>query len=374
MKKKIGMIAAGVVGVLLVAGAICSVVLGIKMSDKLDKMERANIELQKTVEEVLSMGEDVAQEDDVVIAGEYTIKSTKHISDAYISGDDSKLSDRDKETLKMASDIIDEIIKDGMSDYEKELAVYEWLTMYTSQDTGMLVALPTTNADSDTPYGVLKNKTAICVGYATTFRLFMQMLDIDCKVVHSSDLGHSWNLVKLDDEWYHTDVYSDAGMANYSNFNMNDATYDGAYGWNTSYFPAATGVKYSYAYQNKEEIQDVYAIPAKIKEMIDAKEKSVFISLGKKSENSDLNYMIAESIISKISGRLEMGDLGNMWLDWSWNVLGDEEEYVLCVFLNISEESVYNENITEELQKKINKALNKAFGKYDWDMLYDMGY
>lgn len=138
MKKMIGYFAAGIVSVVLIAGMAGSVVLGIKMSDKLDDMGKKNHELQEKVEELLKKGQDVAQEDDVTIAEQYTIKSTKHISDAYLSGDDSKLSDKDKETLKMASDIIDKIIKDGMSDYEKELAVYEWLTMYTSQDEGQL--------------------------------------------------------------------------------------------------------------------------------------------------------------------------------------------------------------------------------------------
>lgn len=49
----------------------------------------------------------------------------------------------------------------------------------------------------------------------------MQMMDIECKVVHTTDRIHSWDEVKLDGEWYHTDIYSDAGSPNYSHFNMN---------------------------------------------------------------------------------------------------------------------------------------------------------
>ena len=59
--------------------------------------------------------EDPEQEDDVVIAQNYTIKSTTHISDAYKSGDTSQLDDRDKETLAMAKDVIKENIKDSMT-------------------------------------------------------------------------------------------------------------------------------------------------------------------------------------------------------------------------------------------------------------------
>ena len=70
--------------------------------------------------------EDVAQENDVTIGGEYVIKATTQISDAYKSGNTSNLSDKDKETLNMAKSVLDEIITDGMSDYEKETIASLW--------------------------------------------------------------------------------------------------------------------------------------------------------------------------------------------------------------------------------------------------------
>ena len=80
------------------------------------------------IKKIQGASEDVDREDDVTIAGNYTIKSTLNISDAYKSGDTSKLDDNDKETLDMAKAIIDEVIKKGMSDFEKEKAIYDWLT------------------------------------------------------------------------------------------------------------------------------------------------------------------------------------------------------------------------------------------------------
>ena len=82
--------------------------------------------------------EDVAQENDVTIGGEYVIKATTQISDAYKSGNTSNLSDKDKETLNMAKSVLDEIITDGMSDYEKELAVYKWMTANIGFDSGSM--------------------------------------------------------------------------------------------------------------------------------------------------------------------------------------------------------------------------------------------
>ena len=58
-------------------------------------------------------------EDYVKIADNYEIKPTTNISDAYKSGDTSKLTDKEKETLDMAKKAIKDMkITDSMSDFE----------------------------------------------------------------------------------------------------------------------------------------------------------------------------------------------------------------------------------------------------------------
>ena len=126
-------------------------------------------------------------EDYVKIADNYEIKPTTNISDAYKSGDTSKLTDKEKETLDMAKKAIKDMkITDSMSDFEKEKAVYDWMTKKLQQDSGALTVIPSTQEDCDNPYGVLKYHNAVCVGYATTFRMFMQMMGIECKVEHNT--------------------------------------------------------------------------------------------------------------------------------------------------------------------------------------------
>ena len=126
-------------------------------------------------------------EDYVKIADNYEIKPTTNISDAYKSGDTSKLTDKEKETLDMAKKAIKDMkITDSMSDFEKEKAVYDWMTKKLQQDSGALTVIPSTQEDCDNPYGVLKYHNAVCVGYATTFRMFMQMMAIECKVDRKS--------------------------------------------------------------------------------------------------------------------------------------------------------------------------------------------
>ena len=43
----------------------------------------------------------------------------------------------------MAKKVLDEIITDGMSDYEKELAVYNWMVKNIKNDSGMMSVIPT---------------------------------------------------------------------------------------------------------------------------------------------------------------------------------------------------------------------------------------
>ena len=180
--------------------------------------------------------ENTYQEDGYKVGNQYEIRSTTHISDAYKSGDDSKLKEEDKETLQMASDVLKKIIKDGMNSYEKELAVYQWMFKNVGQGHGSSVTLPGSNDSAFTPHGALSGQSTVCVGYATTFRLFMNMLDMDCHIVHNE--YHSWDMVQLDDnEWYQVDVYSDvSGRCQYQNFNMTDEISRSSHDWDGSAF------------------------------------------------------------------------------------------------------------------------------------------
>lgn len=220
--------------------------------------------------------ENTYQEDGFKVAGEYEIRSTTHISDAYKSGDDSQLSAEDKDTLKMATDVLDEVLSDGMDNYEKELAVYRWMVANIgSNGSDGVIVRPGSGGSPFTPHDVLKSKNAVCVGYATTFRLFMNMLGMDCHIVHND--YHSWDLVELEpDQWYHVDVYSDAHGAEFANFNMTDTICDMGHSWDGSALPVADSVKYSPAVQNSVEVDSLLDVPAQFKKALDEKQGAVY--------------------------------------------------------------------------------------------------
>lgn len=307
--------------------------------------------------------EDVAQENDVTVGGEYVIKATTQISDAYKSGNTSNLSDKDKETLGMAKSVLDEIITDGMSDYDKELAVYKWMTANIGFDSGSMAVVPEDESKPvDNPNGVLKNHEAVCVGYATTFRLFMQMLGIDCMVVHDSHLSHSWDLVKLDGQWYHTDIYSDAGSGegNFSHFNLNDETMMNSQEWNTDFFPAADGYEYNYAYVNRTQCKDIYTIPEQVRAAINEQQGVVSFDFG--DEISVDIYNIADTIMNQIENAVVFGGDYGIGLSWSWLNAGDDSVFCVYIIYEKAEEPDVAPGVADETQQKIDDAVNKAFG------------
>ena len=315
--------------------------------------------------------EDVAQENDVTIGSDYVIRATTQISDAYKSGDASKLSDTDRETLDMAKKVLDEIITDGMSDYEKELAVYKWITANIDFDDGSLAVIPDENDKVvDNPHGVLQNHKAVCVGYATTFRLFMQMMDIDCMVVHDSYLSHSWDLVKLDGEWYHTDTYSDADSSgNFSHFNLDDATMMNMQDWNTDFFPEARGYKYNYAYINRVGCSDIYSIPAQVRAAIDAENSIVSLDMGK--EISVDTYTVIELIMEQIQNAV-VSDSRIMNMYWSW-LSTEDGDNIFCVYIGYYSDDDNGGDDPDingpdaETQQRINDAVSKSFGDISGD-------
>lgn len=329
-------------------------------------VEKNNTELTERIDK-LSMirGEDPGTEDDVLIFDEYYIRSTSHISDAYLSGDVSALSDRDKETLDMAKAVLDEIITDGMTDYEKEEAVYLWLTTSLKPDTGLLDVIPSTSDGVDNPYGVLKNHEAVCVGYATTMRLFMQMLDIECKVIHSSDLVHSWNLVHLEDGWYHVDCYSDQDNGSFANFNLNDTQARVNHDWNAEFFPPANGTQFSYAALHAVQIKNIYSIPKAVKKMLENEERIGCFTFKEKitPETEAAAGAMVNTIVDRLSG------IENLGVESAWSKDANDD-YILSIYVtNYNEDEP--QDVDEATREKIEDAVDTALGDYIAEHQYD---
>lgn len=111
---------------------------------------------------------------------------------------------------------------------------------------------------SDTPYGVLVEREGMCHGYSATFQLFMDMFGIECITVFgtpgSNGVQHSWNMVRLDGEWYCVDVAWDdpiGGSPGHKYFNVTSQTLrdSGIHKWDESSVPEADATAYSFSNQ-----------------------------------------------------------------------------------------------------------------------------
>ena len=176
---------------------------------------------------------------------------------AWRSGGDSSLSEINRSILHVAMDVIESEIDDNMSDYEKELAIHDFITGWSNFDYSVFDRsyVDGFSDGSDTPYGVLINQSAMCHGYSSTFQLFMDMLDIECITVFGipgrNGMEHSWNMVKLEGEWYCVDCAWDdpiGGSPGHTYFNVtSEYLRSGSiHRWDKSSVPEATGTVYAY--------------------------------------------------------------------------------------------------------------------------------
>ena len=366
--KRAGHVIACVVAVLLVGGVGTSVGMNVMF---MNEMNTQNAKVSKFIDDERARQakeaeqESTYQEDGFKVMDQYEIRSTTDISDAYLNNDPSGLSTEDKETYDMAKAVLDEVIKDNMTDYEKELAIYDWMVDNIGQGSGTVISMPNQNTQAFTPHDVLSSKSAVCVGYATTFRLLANMAGMEVHIVHND--YHSWDMVKLDDgEWYQLDIYSDVNGARYRNFNMTDEMARNGHEWDGSSLPEAKGTKYSYAVQNAVAVKDLFEVPAKVRPAFDQKRSSLYFKLPNKPDDSTLalaNQMISlmQQAMYSIPGS-DSKDLSAAW------VPDGDDNLILAIYINDFSEAgaSLGDAVPEKVTQMTNK-INELFGSQVMD-------
>ena len=88
------------------------------------------------------------------------------------------------------------------TDMEKVFYVHEWLVQNIAYDREHL---KDDVQDDHNLRGTLLEGTAVCDGYAKTYALTLRKLGITGVLVTSKDIGHAWNMVELDGNWYQVD-------------------------------------------------------------------------------------------------------------------------------------------------------------------------
>lgn len=109
--------------------------------------------------------------------------------------------------------------------YDIELALHDWLCNNVNYDGKAQPA-----ALSYTAYGALVDGLAVCEGYSRAMQWLCKQYLIPCTLVsgEAGGIGHMWNMIYIENEWYHLDVTWDDhteknGVILHGYFNLNSA-------------------------------------------------------------------------------------------------------------------------------------------------------
>ena len=199
--------------------------------------------------------------------GEYdmSIYDTAPILAAWESGEEDGLSEKDAAILSACRAIFAEHVTEDMTDFEKELALHDALVDLGEYDQAVYDRdTPQGRPDNTNPYGMLVEGYGICLGYATSFQLLMDLAGVECITVvgaaFNSSSDHAWNLVELEGEWYAVDPTWDdpigaeelpptmANQVRYEYFNVtSDYLRETDHQWDYQSVPEAEGTRFSWS-------------------------------------------------------------------------------------------------------------------------------
>ena len=140
------------------------------------------------------------------------------------TGDTSFLSAKEQLTYEKLLSVAKELSLRELTDIEAIIAVHDYLVLNTAYDNA--TAASGSGGPSHYAEGTLLNGLAVCSGYASVFQMLMMLADIPCEYVWND--VHAWNLVQIDNEWYHIDVTWDdpspdrPGFVIYTHFMLTD--------------------------------------------------------------------------------------------------------------------------------------------------------
>lgn len=147
------------------------------------------------------------------------IKSLSKLTTFYLENPDKKqeindnLFRRYEAMTTKAKSIISEVIKPGMSELDKELALHDYLVTHIKYDK-VNFDKRTMPEESHSPVGFFEKGIAVCDGYAKALKILLNMVGVQCLVVSRGDtlesvddkMGHAWNIVQISGQYYHLDA------------------------------------------------------------------------------------------------------------------------------------------------------------------------
>jgi putative cell wall-binding protein len=172
----------------------------------------------------------------------------------FVIADSAPNADQMKAYYNKAKTVISQIIKPGMTDFEKEKAVHDYIANNVQYDVENYYN-DTIPDESYSPYGALIKGVAVCQGYAQATDLLLNLAGIESiVVVGEADNGsargdHAWNIVKINGMYRHLDTTWDDPLSpwngitvEYDYFNLTDDEMSIDHFWDKSKYPSCTSL------------------------------------------------------------------------------------------------------------------------------------
>lgn len=156
---------------------------------------------------------------------------------AVAMGNLSGLNELQAQTYAAAKKFVETHLSVDLSDYQKIKIIHDYIVKNGNLDTSTEQEAV---YSQKVAYGILVGDIAISDGYADAFQLLSGLVGIETRVI-SGMVGSSrrvWNLVKLNDGWYHIDIVAadradlTDGSLNYDYFLISDQRISATHNWN----------------------------------------------------------------------------------------------------------------------------------------------
>ena len=172
-----------------------------------------------------------------------SFKSGVKVLQALQRGEADRLEGDDLQVAERAKAVLSGLIRQDMTDLEKELAIHDYIVDHCE----VLTAVK--GEDADNARGFFLHGLCQCAGYVDAFRLLGRMAGLEVEMIGgpttrdaAGEKGHAWNLIRLDGLWYVVDACWDdpagsAAAVEHTYFNLPGAMFGDSRTWDQSCCP-----------------------------------------------------------------------------------------------------------------------------------------
>ncbi|MBR0085798.1 MAG: hypothetical protein IJL97_04515, partial [Lachnospiraceae bacterium] len=128
---------------------------------------------------------------------------------------DPKILEDASEKISQSYDIALSQVKEGMSDIEKALVLYDylmelnnypdlWYTEWCDSDDGGY-STDVFESKYHSPENIFLEQKGVCSAYGEAYAMLLCDAGIEAMSISSAEINHEWTMIKLDGVWYHCD-------------------------------------------------------------------------------------------------------------------------------------------------------------------------